>query len=167
MLHLDLLYHLLHQTVGELLCDGTHSVHALFPLLQHPHLITLNSFKQEKEEEECSFHHISMWSEWTSVLLSVSEPPGHHAPPTVPLQRPGFTSSFKQGEKDQFADQTSPNDIFLGWQIPGINVSQQMTTLAESCLKVSSKQYTIHRGVLVPSGSRLQKGKGNLPNSIS
>lgn len=181
MLHLDLLYHLYncqYQTVGESLCDGTHSLHALFPLPQQhclitPRLLPVNSFKQEKEEEECSYH-ISMvtqvwvdqcpspeciWAPWSPCTHQQSPYRGlalHTAPGRV--RRTSLPLETLSG-----AEQTSPKDVCLGWQIPGINVSQQMTTSAESCLKVLSKQYTVHRGVLAPSGSRLQKGKAMPP----
>lgn len=128
---------------------------------------------KKKEEGKCSPHHISVWlfrSEWTSVLLlSVSEPPGHHAPTEGPLYR-GPAPHTAPGrvrrtglplETLSGANQTSHNDIYLGWQIPSINMSQQMTTTAESCLKVFMPTvYNVHRRVLVPSGSRLQKRKG-------
>lgn len=50
-------------------------------------------------------------------------------------------------EAQSGADQRAPNDINLGWQIPVFNVSQPMFTLTESCLYVSSKQYTIFRHI--------------------
>lgn len=127
---------------------------------------------KKKEEEKRSSHHISVWLprfEWTSVLLlSVSEPPGHHAATEGPLYRgpapqtaPGRVRRTSLPlETLSGANQTSHNDIYLGWQIPGFNMSQQMTTTAELCLKVFMPTvYNVHRGVLVPSGSRLQKRK--------
>lgn len=131
-----------------------------------------DSNKKKKRKKNCSPHHISVWlprSEWTSVLLlSVSEPPGHHAPTEGPLYR-GPAPHTAPGrvrrtglplETLSGANQTSHNDIYLRWQIPGINMSQQMTTTAGSCLKVFMPTvYNVHRGVLVPSGSSLQKRK--------